>query len=140
MRDRLIELLVDNCDMRDGRCVVCDKECKDSRFGKIADHLLAEGVIVPRFSVGDEIWVIEREDGEAVDVSSVQYLAEFMNCVIATAFINDYDIDETIEYHIHETQENFDTELQAYPKEDCFPNREEAERALVERREEDGND
>ncbi len=100
---------------------------------EIASYLLAEGVIVPKFKEGDLIWVIDREDGEAVDVSGVQYLAKCKNCVIATAFVNDYDFDETLEYHISETQEHFDTELKVYPEEDCFSTREEAEAALAER-------
>lgn len=102
---------------------------------QIADYLLVHGVIVPQFKVGEHIWVIDREDGEAVDVSCVQYMANCKNCVIATAFIEDYDFDETLEYHIGETQEYFNAELKVYPEEDCFPTREEAEAALAERRE-----
>lgn len=49
---------------------------------------------------------------------------------ILSLFINDYDFDETLEYHISETQERFDTDLKVYPEEDCFSTREEAERAL----------
>ena len=101
----------------------------------ITDDLLAEGVIVPPCKVGDDIWVVEYDDGEAVDVSCVRFMATSENFVIATAFVNDYDIEETIEYHITETQENFDTELKVFPKEDCFLTREEAEKALEERRE-----
>ena len=99
----------------------------------IADHLLENGVIVPQFKVGDEVWVIDYEDGEPVDVSCVIFLATAENFIIATAFINDYDIDETIEYHIDETQENFDTDLKVYQKRDCFSTCEEAEKALKER-------
>ena len=128
MRDRLIELLRETFEYTKGTCIDFDEAVEIN-----ADHLLANGVIVPNFTVGDHIWVIDREDGEAVDVSCVQYMANCQNFVIATAFINDYDFDETLEYHISETQERFDTELKVYPEEDCFPTREEAEKALKER-------
>jgi hypothetical protein len=108
---------------------------REALLGVMTDYLLAEGVIVPPCKVGDHIWVIDREDGEAVDVSCVQYMANCKNFVIATAFINDYDFDETLEYHTSETQERFDTELEVYLEEDCFLTREEAEKALAERRE-----
>lgn len=83
--------------------------------------------------VGDEIWVIDREDGEVIDISCIQFLAKSKGCIIGTAWINDLDIDETIEYHIKETRENFDCELKVYPDEDCFATKEEAEQALKER-------
>lgn len=50
-REKLVELLADHCDMKDKRCAGCENglpeavECKNSRFGKVADHLLANGVI-----------------------------------------------------------------------------------------------
>ncbi len=127
MRDRLIELLKDTFNYTKGVCIDFDEAVEIN-----ADHLLAEGVIVPKFKEGDLIWVIDREDGEAVDVSGVQYMCNCKNCVIATAFINDYDFDETLDYHISETQERFDTELKVYPEEDCFHTREEVEAALAE--------
>lgn len=98
----------------------------------LADYLLANGVIVPPCKVGDDVWVIDRENGEAVGVSCVMFLAKSKGCIIATAQINDYDLDEIIEYHIIETQDNFDTDLMVYSDDDCFPTREEAERALKE--------
>lgn len=98
----------------------------------LADYLIANGVIVPPCKVGDEIWVIDREDGEAVDISCIQFLAKFKGCIIGTAWINDYDLDETLEFHINETQNNVDTDLKVYPDEDCFLTKEEAEKALKE--------
>ena len=132
MRDRLIELMrnAPKTDTVYGNIKLAEPV---QTLQTIADHLLANGVIVPQFKAGDHIWVIDREDGEAVDVSCVQYMANCQNCVIATAFVNDYDFDETLDYHISETQERFDTELKVYPEEDCFLTREEAEKALAER-------
>lgn len=98
----------------------------------ICDELIARGVIVQTCKPGDKIWVLEREDGEPVDISCVQFLAKSKGCIIATSWINDYDIDETIEYHIDETQNNLDTDLMVYPEEDCFLTIEEAKEKLGE--------
>lgn len=129
MRDRLIELMLNAPQIP---CIKGGQATgkRYQTFQNIADHLLANGVIVPPCKVGDEIWVIDREDGEAVDISCIQFLAKSKGCIIGTSWINDLDIDETIEYHINETQENFDCELKVYPDEDCFLTKEEAENAL----------
>lgn len=62
VREELVKLLADNCDIKDKRCVGCEKglletiECKNSRFGKVADHLIANGVTVQEWiSVDDEL-------------------------------------------------------------------------------------
>jgi hypothetical protein len=64
------------------------------------------------------------------------FLAKSKGCVIATSWINDYDLDETIEYHIAETQDNLDTDLAVFPDEYCFATREEAEQKLKEGKQE----
>lgn len=87
------------------------------------------------FEIGQEIWVVDRDCGEAVDVSGVMFLAKSLGCVIASAFINDYCLVETIEYHINETSDNIDTDLKVYPIEDCYATKEEAEKALQEEQE-----
>jgi hypothetical protein len=87
------------------------------------------------FEAGQEIWVVEREFGEAFEVSGVMFLATSVGCVIATAFIDDYDLEETITYHINETSDNIDTDLKVYPIEDCYYTKEEAEKALQEEQE-----
>lgn len=52
MREKLIELLAEHCAFKEKRCVGCDEgkyyrpECKTNLFGKIADHLIANGVTV----------------------------------------------------------------------------------------------
>lgn len=102
----------------------------EKTLGDIADCLLANNVLVLPCKVGDTIWVIDREDGEAVDISGVIFLAKSKGCIIATAQINDYNLDETILYHINETQDNFDTRLMVYSDDDCFLTKEEAVKAL----------
>lgn len=94
------------------------------------DYLIANGVIVPTYKAGDEIWVVERENGEAVDISGYMFLANSKGCIIATYWIDDYDLDETLKYHINETQDNRDTKLVIYPENDCFATKEAAEKAL----------
>lgn len=79
-----------------------------------------------KFEAGQSIWVVERDGGEAVDVSSVLFLARSQGCIIATSYINDFDFDETIEYLIEQTSENYETPLHVYPIEDCFATKEEA--------------
>lgn len=37
----------------------------NSFIESLADYLLANGVIAPPCKVGDDVWVIDREDGEA---------------------------------------------------------------------------
>ena len=57
MRDRLIELI------RQSHCVEIwdyynDKPISPCPYEQLADYLLANGVIVPKFNVGDTVWYI----------------------------------------------------------------------------------
>ena len=83
-----------------------------------------------KFKIGQEVWVVERDCGVAVEVSCVLFLAKSKGCIIASAFINDYDFDEIIEHHIEETAENYETNLLVYPIDDCFETKEEAEKSF----------
>ena len=60
-RDRLIELIV-YADTDDSyECKLCTKDdvsCRECGASKLADHLLANGVIVPPCKVGDYIWLV----------------------------------------------------------------------------------
>ena len=56
MRDRLIELLQIGDETRRNPLRWCDDEIVES----LADHLLANGVIVPPCKVGDKVWFVER--------------------------------------------------------------------------------
>ena len=126
MRDRLVELLsyfADGYKAENRHVVPYTKVCD------IADHLIANGVIVPPCKVGDEIWVVEEDD-----ITCYMFLAKSKGCIIATSWINDYDIDETIEYHINETQDNQETDLVVYPEEYCFATKAQAEQKLKEMR------
>ncbi len=144
-RDRLIELFEA---VEKDPAITCphyktEKTCDECKYTinnfmcnhteRMVDYLLENGVIVPPVEVGGEIWVIDREDGEAIDISCVMFLGKSKGCIIATSWINDYDLDETLEFHMNETQNNFDTDLKVYPDEDCFLTKEEAEAKLKER-------
>jgi hypothetical protein len=91
----------------------------------VAECLLSEGIVIPPCKVGEEIWVVEEDD-----TTCYMFLAKSKGCIIATSWINDYDLDETIEYHIEETQNNLDTGLAVFPEDICFATREEAEEKL----------
>ena len=117
-KDRLVELIEDT--LQEWECDVSEKT-----ISEIAEHLIENGVIVPPCKVGDEIWVVEEDD-----ITCYMFLAKSKGCVIATSWINDYDLDETIEYHIAETQDNLDTDLVVFPDEYCFATKEEAEKKL----------
>ena len=160
MRDRLVELIKQakqntknaNCDLErnllfadsliENGVVVLDTDVLLSEYRPlirtIADMPLNEvielikakregRIIVPPCKVGDEVWVVEEDD-----VTCYMFLAKSKGCIIATSWINDYNLDETIEYHISETQDNCDTDLVVFPDECCFATKEEAEKALKE--------
>jgi hypothetical protein len=126
MRDRLIELLEDT--LSEWECYATDITIKE-----MADHLLANGVIVPKFKFGERIWVIDYDGGDPTSVGGEMYFSEGEDFIISSAFIDDYDAYETVEEHIEETQKNWGTELMVHRKSDCFSTREEAEKALAER-------
>lgn len=64
MRDRLIELIKEGEDITpcafDPECDCNDKSCGDCQRKAIADHLLANGVIVPPCKVGDTVYEVSR--------------------------------------------------------------------------------
>ena len=95
-----------------------------------------------KFNPGDECWVVQRDDcGNACEVGGLVFLAEVCDAAITTTYINDYDqLEDLIQYHIEETAENYDTELQVYPIEDCYHTRDEAHRALEEESEDESDD
>ena len=105
----------------------------------ITDYLLENGVMVLPCKIGDEIWVVERdEDGIADCVSGYVFLSKTNGAIIASSYINDYDLKGMIAFHIRETAENYDTDLAAFPEEDCFLTKEEAEQALEKESESNG--
>lgn len=88
---------------------------------------------------GDTIWIIERDEcEEPIEISGYMFFAFVGRAAIVSSFINDSEtLEETVEYHIEETLNNFDTDLSVFPKNDCYLTREEAEAALEKREEAD---
>ncbi len=121
-RDKLVELIKQADDR-----VLSVPYIGDDGAKALADYIIEDGWIKPVWDVGDKVWVIDRENGEPVDISCIQFLAKSEGFIIGTAWINDLDISGTIEYHINETQDNFGTDLKVYPDRDCYLTEEEAE-------------
>lgn len=123
-REKLIELLVEARRQWEGGTNNLD--------ARIADHLIANGVTVQQWIPGQEIYVVERdEDGAACEVSGYMFLAEVAGAAILTSYINDLEtLEETLDYHIEETVDNYDTDLVVFPVDDCYADRDAAEQAL----------
>lgn len=64
-REKLIELLADHCEWQKKKCIGCKRnlqlgaKCREERFGAIADHLLANGVILLPCKEGDVLYITE---------------------------------------------------------------------------------
>ncbi len=93
-RDRLIEIL------KQGSCpssYICDENCKYADLescyeSRVADLLLANGVIVPPCKVGDTVYVI---GDNKVEERTVEYFVITESCVNAClSDFMEYDIDE----------------------------------------------
>lgn len=132
MRDRLIELLCNvkcegeecfgSCPHRIGqKCNKVQRLEMCSVFA-IADHLLAEGVIVPPVKVGQTVYVIQLCEIYECRVNEICISAGNNNVVVLDRFINGFIIRRYgAEY------------FNAFGK-TVFLTREEAEKALAERR------
>lgn len=90
------------------------------------------------FVPGLEVWAVERdEDGTAVGVAGLVFLAEVAGAVIATPYIYELDdVESILEYHIQETAVNGGTDLMVFPEADCYCSREEAKQAFRKEQEE----
>ena len=91
-----------------------------------------KGVVFQPFKPGDNVYVIERDESDkAVDYSGYMCIAVSENAVVLSSYINDLeDITDTLEYHIKETAENFDTHLAVFPLGDCYATAEDAKKAI----------
>lgn len=66
MRDRLIELIVDaENEIYHEKPYFTDTE----RIAKVADHLLAEGVIVPKVKIGDKLYELSASKTKLYEVT-----------------------------------------------------------------------
>lgn len=118
---------------------ILDLEIKGSKSEIIIDktkeltaRLYEKGVTFQRFKPGDSVYVIERDESDKpVDYSGYMCIAVSENAVVLSSYINDLeDITDTLEYHIRETAENFDTHLAVFPLGDCYATAEDAKKAI----------
>ena len=77
-----------------------------------------------RFTPGMPVWVIERDEaGNADGISGYVFIAHVEGVVILSSYIEDYDLDGILAYHVQCTAEEYDTDLCVFPDEDCFINK-----------------
>ncbi len=107
----------------------------DIDFTHLFELIMADAekrVVVLPCKVGDTVWIIERdEDGAACDYSGYMFLCATVGAVICTPFIGGLGTtEETIQYLIEETAENYDAHLSVFPANDIYLTKEEAAKAL----------
>ena len=95
MRDRLIELIKDIAEDMVAKCGdECDKCSHGNCVGKLADHLLSEGVIVLPCKVGQWVYVPWRWEGQqAVAMVKVEEI-KFYDSYIHYMFLIDMESDD----------------------------------------------
>lgn len=121
MRDRLIALIRSIPNM--------EPQCRGRAQGKtyltaahIADHLLANGVIVPPCKVGDKVYIIDEDDTTECDELCV------VEVVVLMLYIGKHGIAVDLSLPL-----GFRLNIMAMVGKNVFLTREEAEKALRER-------
>lgn len=81
-----------------------------------------------KFTPGQTIYVIERDEyAYPTEVSGYMFLAQNDYVAIVTPFIDDIEqLEETLEYLVSQTVENYDCNLPVFPLEDCYATRDDA--------------
>ena len=133
MRDRLIELIKD---LAEDMVAKCDDDCYTCKHGdcvgKIADRLLAEGVIVPPCKVGSDVYMPWRWQGvEGIAILTVEYI---IHSEVGMCVGTDLTSDDEEYLYAYDNGEFYFSDFGRI----IFLTREEAEKALAERREGDG--
>ena len=88
--------------------------------------------VVQRFSPGQTVWVIDRdEDGEAYDLSGYVFVTSLRGIALVSPKINGSSEIDVILMDQVESRINYaDGCIEAYPVDDCYLSREAAEKAL----------
>lgn len=83
---------------------------------------------------GDGIWVIDRDIlGNPCEIAGVVFITAVNGVALVAPYLADSgDLDCILQECIDETAKNMECDLLAYPLEDCFWSKEEAEQALKE--------
>lgn len=101
MRDRLIELInQDNCPSP----YICDERCKYSHLeqcigDRLADHLIANGVILPPCKVGDTVYFIPKYITDWIhdDVEYIKITKDgFVIKTVADWYFDEEDFGKTV--------------------------------------------
>lgn len=90
-----------------------------------------------KFTPGMPVWVIERDEyGNAAEISGYIFLAHVEGVVILSPYIENYDLDGILAYHVQCTAEEYDTHLSVFPDEDCYASKDDCEAAFETEQEE----
>lgn len=124
----MIEIDCKNCENLAGppySCKVYGPECGKATRACIADKFRNyKPIVTPpqEFTPGQRVYVVERdEDGTACEVSGYMFLAKAADAVILSSFINDLEtVEDTLQYHIEQTAEDYDTHLAVFPASDLY--------------------
>lgn len=89
-------------------------------------------VVVQRFSPGQTVWVIERdEDGEAYDLSDYVFVTSLRGIALVSPKINgSSEIDAILMDQVESRINYSDGCIEAYTADDCYLTREAAEKAI----------
>ena len=92
-------------------------------------------IAVQKAVPGSKVWIMERDEfGDPYDISRCMFFASIGNAVIVSPYLSGIkDLEETLEYYIEITAEEYSSDLAVFPNEDCYLTREEAEAALRKR-------
>lgn len=84
-----------------------------------------------KFTPGMPVWVIERDEyGIACGFSGYVFLAHIREAVILSSYIEDYDLDGILGYHMERTAEDYETNLCVFPDEDCYASKDDCKAAF----------
>ena len=84
-----------------------------------------------KFDPGQEVWVVEREDDEAVEVSGYVFVAQAGSAAIVSPYIGtNGDLEYILSEQIEQTSEGLSGDLQIYPISDCYQTKQAAEDAM----------
>lgn len=92
-------------------------------------------IAVQKAVPGSKVWIMERDEfGDPYDISGYMFFASIGNAVIVSPYLSGIkDLEETLDYYIEITAEEYSSYLAVFPNEDCYLTREEAEAALAKK-------
>lgn len=116
-------------------CKVYGPECGAAVRACAADEFKNYKTEQPQeFTPGQSVYVVERDEcGNACETTGYMFLAKSADAVILSSYINDMEtLEETLQYHIEQTAEDYDTHLAVFPASDCYQTLAQANAALAE--------